>query len=157
MKRRVTAAKPASRAKSSSRAKSTSRAKFASRATPAVAEPASHDDPRFTGVLAAFAADPALAAVADEYVANQMSGGRRKFGSRALKVDGRIFAMLSHGRFVVKLPGPRVDALVAAGCGTYFDPGHGRKMKQWLSITSAAQPWIALAKEAHAFVAAIRP
>jgi hypothetical protein len=81
-----------------------------------------------------------------------MAGGQRKFGSRALKVDGKIFAMLSHGRFVVKLPGARVDALVAAGDGVHFDPGHGRKMKQWLSITSARPSWIELAMEAYSFV-----
>lgn len=103
-------------------------------------------------MLTAFAADPARAAVAEEFAANQMAGGRRRFGSRALKVDGKIFAMISHGRFVVKLPGPRVAALVAAGDGEYFDPGHGRKMKQWLSITSARPSWSALALEAYAFV-----
>jgi len=124
--------------------------------TATAAEPATHDDPRFTRVLAAFAADPRLAAVADEYAANQMAGSRRKFGSRALKVDGKIFAMLSHGRFVVKLPAARVDALVTAGRGTYFDPGHGRKMKQWLSVTSPKLSWTALAREAYAFVAAAR-
>jgi hypothetical protein len=122
------------------------------RATPA-AEPADHDDPRFRGVLAAFAKDPARAAVAEDFAANQMAGGRRKFGSRALKVEGKIFAMLSHGRFVVKLSAARVDALVAAGDGEYFDPGHGRKMKQWLSITSARASWIELAFEAYGVVA----
>src|SRR4051794_19705086 len=86
--------------------------------------PATHDDPRFTSVLAAFAADPALAAVAEEFAANQMAGGRKKFGSRALKVDGKIFAMISNGRFVVKLPAAQVDAMVAARQGVYFDPGH---------------------------------
>src|SRR5262249_37601353 len=112
-------------------------------AKPAAAPPADHGDPRFAAVLDAFAADPQRAAVAEEFAANQMAGGRRKFGSRALKIDGKIFAMLSHGRFVVKLPAARVDALVAAGDGVYFDPGHGRKMKQWLSLTSTRPSWIA--------------
>jgi hypothetical protein len=120
--------------------------------TPSIAKPATHDDPRFTRVLGAFAAESRLAAVAEEYAANQMAGGRRKFGSRALKVEGKIFAMLSHGQFVVKLPAARVDALVAAGRGVYFDPGHGRKMKQWLAVTSPTLSWTALAKEAFAFV-----
>lgn len=120
-----------------------------------LAEPATHDDPRFTRLLAALAADPALAPVAEAYAANQMAGGRRKFGSRALKVNGKIFAMLSHGRFVAKLPAVRVDALVAAGDGEYFDPGHGRKMKQWLSVTSARVAWLPLAREAHAYVGGV--
>jgi hypothetical protein len=135
-------------------ARRTTPATPATLATPAApatpATPATHDDPRFTGVLAAFAADPDLAAVADGYAANQIGGGPRRFGSRALKVDGKIFAMLSHGRFVVKLSAARVDALVAARHGEYFDPGHGRKMKQWLSITSPTLSWIELATEAYA-------
>jgi hypothetical protein len=120
-----------------------------------VAAPADHADPRFTAVLAAFASDPERVAVAEEFAANQMAGGRRKFGSRALKVDGKIFAMLSHGRFVVKLPAARVDELVAAGDGEYFDPGHGRKMKQWLSLITARASWIELAMEAYGFVAGV--
>lgn len=118
-----------------------------------LAPPADHDDPRFTAVLDAFAAHRERAAVAEDFAASQMAGGRRAFGSRALKVDGKIFAMLSHGRFVVKLPAAQVNALVAAGDGVYFDPGHGRKMKQWLSLTSSRRSWIELAMEAYAFVA----
>jgi hypothetical protein len=69
-------------------------------------------------------------------------------------VDGRIFAMLSaSGHFVVKLPAQRVDALEASGDGTRFDPGHGRRMKEWLSIHPASSvDWLALAEEALAHV-----
>ena len=51
--------------------------------------PVAGDDPGFSAVLAALVADPALTAVAEEFAANQMAGGRRKFGSRALKVEGK--------------------------------------------------------------------
>jgi hypothetical protein len=47
-----------------------------------------------------------------------------------LSVNGKIFAMLVKGKLVVKLPKQGVDELVAARAGTYFDPGHGRLMKQ---------------------------
>lgn len=104
-------------------------------------------------MLAAFAADPALAPVAAEFASSQMAGGRKKFGSHALKVGGKIFAMIAQGRFVVKLPAAQVDAMVAARQGVYFDPGHGRLMKQWLSITSDKPSWIALAKQAYSYVA----
>ena len=143
----------AGRKKPARPAKRATATKRATRGATASAAPATQDDPRFTGVLAAFAADPALAAVAEEFAANQMVGGRKKFGSRALKVDGKIFAMISHGRFVVKLPAAQVDALVAARKGVYFDPGHGRVMKQWVSITSSEPSWIALAKQAYSYVA----
>jgi hypothetical protein len=77
------------------------------------------------------------------------------FGATALKVDDKIFAMLSSkGQFVVKLPRQRVDLLVAAGSGERFDPGHGRVMKEWLALGSdSGEDWLALAREAREFVA----
>jgi TfoX/Sxy family transcriptional regulator of competence genes len=77
----------------------------------------------------------------------------RGFGSGALTVGGRIFAMLTNDRLVVKLPRQRVDALLAAGEGDRFDPGHGRIMKEWLSVSPGQEErWDALAREAHDFV-----
>jgi hypothetical protein len=78
----------------------------------------------------------------------------RGFGSDALKVDGHIFAMLVGDELVVKLPRQRVDALIAAGQGRRFDPGHGRLMKEWLTVGSTDEDsWLALADEAKEFVA----
>lgn len=83
-----------------------------------------------------------------------VSYGGPGFGSGALKVGGKIFAMRSSkGAFVVKLPRPRVDELVAAGLGARFDPGKGKLMKEWFvpdGGTKAAL--IALAGEALAYV-----
>ena len=56
------------------------------------------------------------------------------FGSTALKVNGKIFAMLTREHFVVKLPRQREDALVASGEGERFDRDHGRVMTEWLSL-----------------------
>lgn len=83
------------------------------------------------------------------------SGPQRAFGSTSLKTGGKIFAMLVKDRLVVKLDRRRVDALVAAGQGERFDPGHGRIMKEWLSVVETApdDTWKELATEAEAFVA----
>ncbi len=83
------------------------------------------------------------------------SESKRAFGSNALKVNGKIFAMLdSRDRFVVKLPRERVDSLVASGQGERFDPGRGRVMKEWAVIASDAEDeWLARAQEALRFVA----
>lgn len=75
----------------------------------------------------------------------------RGFGSGQLATGGRLFALLdSPGRFVVKLPRARVDALVAAGEGQRFDPRRdGRVMKEWLAVDPRAKTsWPALAREA---------
>jgi hypothetical protein len=111
-------------------------------ARPAAAPPPV--DPRFAAVAAAFARDREVTR-------------RKMFSSEnVLAVNGRIFAMLTRGQFVAKLPKPRVDEIVAAGQGVYFDPGHGRLMKQWVALAGRQGSWVALAQEAHAFVAAER-
>jgi hypothetical protein len=65
--------------------------------------------------------------------------------------------MLVKGRLVVKLPRQRVDALIASGDGARFDPGHGRLMKEWLTVEPASEEeWLPLAREAMEFVASKR-
>jgi hypothetical protein len=98
-------------------------------------------EPRVARVVDAFANDP------------QVTYGGRGFGSTGLKVNGKIFAMLSSkGTFVVKLPRGRVEELVRLGKGECFDPGHGRLMKEWVVLGGGTASWIELAREAHRFV-----
>ena len=98
-------------------------------------------DPRFSPVVAAFAKDRAV------------TYGGKGFGSTGLKVNGKLFAMMSSkGKFVAKLPKGRVAELVEQGKGEYFDPGHGRLMKEWVSLDGAPASWVGLAKEALRFV-----
>lgn len=79
---------------------------------------------------------------------------KKTFGSSALKVHNKIFAMLVRGKLVLKLPKARVDALVVSGDGEYYDPRHdGRLMKEWIVMeTASEQEWLSLAREAMAFV-----
>jgi hypothetical protein len=80
-------------------------------------------------------------------------GSARRFGSSALRVNGRIFAMVSHGQLVLKLPAGRVAQLIASGAGGTYDAGKGRPMKEWVSLEPARQAdWLDLAAEAMEFV-----
>lgn len=102
---------------------------------------------RFAAICKALAADPRVVSPETE----RQAGNR--FGASGLKVDGKIFAMVSKGQLVFKLPKARVDELVDAGAGERFDPGHGRLMKEWLALPPDAKvQWTALGREALAFV-----
>lgn len=84
--------------------------------------------------------------------------GERGFGSAALKVNGSIFAMLTRGRLVVKLPRGRVDTLITSGVGDPFDAGKTRPMKEWLTVVAVDDAtWRSLAYEALDFVGSRHP
>lgn len=104
---------------------------------------------RFAALVEELAGSPGVVAPGDS--------GSRGFGSSALKVGGAIFAMLSHDRLVVKLPAGRVATLIAEGVGQPFDAGKGTPMKEWLAVAvDDDDTWLALAREALAFVGARR-
>jgi len=98
---------------------------------------------QFTELAAGFSGRPGVTPPA----------GGRAFGDAALKADGKIFAMLTRGQLVVKLPKARVADLVAAGEGEYFTAGKGRPMKEWFVLArSSTLAWQPLAEEALQFV-----
>lgn len=100
------------------------------------------DDPRFAAVVAALAG-----------MRDVTRESRQGFGSGALKVKGKIFAMMTpRAEFVVKIPKARVDELVDEGVGERFEPGPGRIMKEWLALEGHRELWSNLAKEAYRFV-----
>src|SRR5438067_2286256 len=75
------------------------------------------------------------------------------FGSAALKVDGKIFAFLSQGDLVLKLPRERVDDLIASGNGKSYDARRGKVMKEWVAIgPDRSRSWGKLTEEARVFV-----
>jgi hypothetical protein len=105
---------------------------------------------------------PAAAAVATAFApivkafakAPGVTSGKM-MASIGLKLGGKIFVMHVRGKLVAKLPKRRVDELVASGLGERFDPRHdGRVMKEWLAVDEGRGDWLALAREAHAFVEA---
>ena len=110
-----------------------------------MAEPENQAEERFAAIVEFFARNPAV---------TPTQAGSRLFGSSALKIHDKIFAMVSSsGEFVVKLPEARVDTLVSTGVGERFDANRGRPMKEWLEVrTGSAEEWLALAREALEFV-----
>lgn len=104
---------------------------------------------RFAALVEQFAGGPGVV-VPD--------GSRRGFGSNALKVKGSIFAMVTRGQLVVKLPRHRVDALIASGDGSPFDTGKSPPMKEWVTVgTDEEATWLALAQEALELVGGRAP
>ena len=96
--------------------------------------------------------DPGFAPVVDAFANRRGVSAGRMMSSYGLKVNGKIFAMFGKGRFVVKLPKSRVDAMVTAGEGERFDPGHGRVMKEWVAVGLEKAAWVEIAAEAYDFV-----
>jgi hypothetical protein len=95
-------------------------------------------------------------AVAARYAGKSDAGPTKGFGSNALKVNGKIFASLTKGRLLLKLPEARVDALVESKKGTRFSTGAGRAKKEWVTVGPSSQhEWLALAEEARAHVSAL--
>ena len=77
----------------------------------------------------------------------------RGFGSNALKADGKIFAALSNGRLLIKLPAGRIEALIEAKIGERFSTGPGRIKKEWVTVApSSADEWLRLSDEARRHV-----
>jgi hypothetical protein len=96
----------------------------------------------FAPVVAAFAADPDVTA-----------GTMFSAENVVLKVRGKIFAMWARGALVVKLPRERVAELLAEDA-VPFEPSPGRVMKEWIALPGRKKAWVALAREAYAFVVA---
>lgn len=81
----------------------------------------------------------------------------RMFDSEGLKVHGKFFALLSGERVVLKVPAAQAAALVAAGDAVPFEPGPGRRMREWVVLTPPADLslWRRLMHDARDYVAGL--
>lgn len=83
--------------------------------------------------------------------------GGSGFGRSAVRFRNKIFVMFVRGRLVLKLPAPRVDALVQSGDGVRFDANKGTPMREWFSLDpESGLAWLPLAHEALDFARASR-
>lgn len=112
-------------------------------------EPTAPPETRYVALAEALGDEPGVSdAERDEPLA-------RGFAARGLKVNGRLFASLTGGRLLLKLPQARVAALVASGVGQPFTTGKARVMREWVTVdATAGEAWLPLAREALAFVTA---
>ena len=115
--------------------------------TPSVAAPSDQAAAAYAALARRFVDHPGVTLPADE---------RGKFGSNALKVDGKIFGMLVRGALAVKLSPEEVEAATRAGRGEPLAMGRSRVMKGWLVVKEPSQRWYAIAERARAFVAGER-
>ena len=98
-------------------------------------------DARFDALVRGFSSQPGV------------TRGGKGFGATGLKVNGKLFAFVStKGELVVKLPRAQAVAMVDAGTARYFDPGHGRLMKEWVELDPQHSRLATIAKEAYRYV-----
>lgn len=101
-------------------------------------------------------APPAWQDILDTLLVNPGMSRRAMFGADAIGLGGKYFAMCWQGQLLAKLPRERVDALVAAGTGTYFDPGMGKPSGGWLQVAPAGADWSVIVEEALAYCASLQ-
>jgi hypothetical protein len=82
----------------------------------------------------------------------------RMFSVDGLRVRGKVYAFVEHeGHLMLKLPAPRIDALVAGGSIARVIM-RDREMREWVTVPlSDETQWAGLIDEARAFVDSITP
>ena len=105
------------------------------------------------------AAEAAFATIADRLLREPGVDEGTGFGaSPALRVGGKIFAMLVRDELVLKLPAARCEVLVFADAAEPFDRGQGRPLREWVVLSDEVESdWQALARESLEFVRGTTP
>ncbi len=111
-----------------------------------------------TGEPTPDARDRYAALVADLIKAPGVSQSVKKgFGFSGLLIGGKLFAVPRGDELLLKLPAPKVAALIVSRDGTAFDAGRGRPMKEWVTVKATSKErWLDLARQAMQFVATAR-
>lgn len=93
-------------------------------------------------------------AIAERLLAEPGVSEGTGFGSSlGLRVEGKIFAMLTADGLVVKLPASRCTELVAMHMGKPFDRRQSRPLKEWVVVNDTTQAsWPELVLEALTYV-----
>jgi TfoX/Sxy family transcriptional regulator of competence genes len=98
-------------------------------------------------------ADPEFSHIVSHYADVKGIVISKMFGSTALKFKNKVFVMVVKGDLVVKIPKSDVERLVSEGVGKHFDPGHGKLMKEWVTIGPKHKDlWLEISKQAKDFV-----
>lgn len=103
------------------------------------------------------ALDPLLQPIRQAFAKDDEVSVSRVLSANGLMVKGKLFAALSKGRLLVKLPKDEVAKLIAEKRGAPFSSGGGRVMKEWVTIGAEEQSaWLEIARRARQFVASER-
>lgn len=106
-----------------------------------------------TAVIAEGALDPLLQSIGRAFAEDQEVSVGRVLSANGLMVKGKLFAAISKGRLLVKLPKDEVAKLIAEKRAAPFSSGGGRVMKEWATIGVEDQrTWLDIARRARAFV-----
>lgn len=106
------------------------------------------------GAGAEGAVDPLLQPIRQAFAKDAEVTVGRVLSANGLMVKGKLFAAISKGRLLVKLPKAEVAALIAEKRGAPFTSGGGRVMKEWATIgVENRDRWLDIARRARHFVA----
>jgi hypothetical protein len=81
------------------------------------------------------------------------------FHNDALKVDAKLYAFITKGQLVVKVPSASAAKLTESGRAAAYEPSPGRRMREWIALdpprSRGDQTWARLMADARRYVASL--